>query len=59
MEILKEFGAVSGYKLNLSKSTLFPINSNANVFNIFPFWISTEFKFLGMNINITASLSTT
>lgn len=54
MEILKEFGAVSGYKLNLSKSVLFPINSkarmNTNVFNIFPFSISTEFKYLGINI---------
>lgn len=54
MEILKEFGAVSGYLSNLSKSVLFPINSkarmNTNVFNIFPFSISTEFKYLVINI---------
>ncbi len=54
MTILKEFGAISWYKLNLSKSILFPVNfkaqQNISVFSTFPFAISSQFKYLGINI---------
>lgn len=54
MTILEDFGRISGYKLNLSKSILFPINSKAkedlSSLNNFPFAVTTQFKYLGINI---------
>lgn len=38
LNILKSFGIISGYKLNLSKSEIFPLNSAARDYN-FPFMI--------------------
>lgn len=54
MEILQEFGTISGYKIHLSKSILFPINSkarmNTSTFKIFPISVSIQFKYLGIKI---------
>lgn len=54
MAILSDFGKVSGYKFNLSKSILFPISSIAkdkvNTWTPLPFTISNNFKYLGINI---------
>lgn len=51
MSVLTEFGKVSGYKLNLSKSELFPINKVALdlIYSQFPFKLSVNsFKYLGV-----------
>ena len=51
MSILKEYGEVSGYKLNYSKSELFPINKPAQSlsYSHFPFKITTNsFRHLGV-----------
>lgn len=54
MVMLSDFGTVSGYKINLAKSILFPISFIAkkqrNVLAPFPFAISDTFKYLGINV---------
>uniref|UniRef100_A0A8C4RFB7 Reverse transcriptase domain-containing protein n=1 Tax=Erpetoichthys calabaricus TaxID=27687 RepID=A0A8C4RFB7_ERPCA len=49
---LTEFQKISGLRINLNKSVLFPVNSQ--VYNIrldtFPFIIADQFKYLGVNI---------
>ncbi len=49
---LKKFGKISGYKLNMGKSILFPINNIAgqHSFDTLPFKTSTQFKYLGINV---------
>jgi len=50
-EFIAEFGRVSGYKLNLSKSVLFPINDEARQmsFQNFPFSVCEDsFTYLGV-----------
>lgn len=49
--LLDVFGKISGYKVNLQKSELMPINriSHTALSNSFPFKLSTEkFKYLGI-----------
>lgn len=51
MSVLKIFGKISGYKLNLSKSILFPINNAAQVvsYSQFPFrLVNGSFNYLGV-----------
>lgn len=58
MQKLSDFGSFSGYKLNLSKSECFPINSLALQINAasLPFRISRSgFKYLGVHITHTFS----
>lgn len=58
VEKLTDFGSFSGYKLNLSKSECFPINSLALQINVasLPFRFSRSgFKYLG--VHITRSFS--
>lgn len=53
LKLLAEFGKISGYKLNLHKSELIPLNlSNTNLQNIqVPFKISEHsFTYLGVNV---------
>lgn len=59
LTILDKFGSYSGYKLNLHKSELFPVNSSARKIpqNFFPFKYSSDgFRYLG--VFITNSLKT-
>lgn len=54
--VLKSFGSISGYKLNLSKSEIFPLNSAARNYPLhnFPFKISHHrFTYLGVCITDT------
>ncbi len=51
IELLNDFGKISGYKINMQKSELMPLNftSHSILSNYFPFKISTEkFKYLGI-----------
>lgn len=51
LDLLKEFGLVSGYKLNFHKSELLPINSAAKAYQLskLPFKISLDnFTYLGI-----------
>ena len=62
LEILKQFGQLSGYKLNFEKSELFAINNLKKKFklpnHVAPFkWVDQGFKYLG--IFITGSLANT
>ena len=53
LSVLKEFGQISGYKLNFQKSELMPINSAALTypFSSLPFKVSqSHFKYLGICI---------
>lgn len=54
MTMLNDFGTVSGYKINFTKSILFPISVKAknqmNILTPFPFTISNNFKYLGINV---------
>lgn len=57
LNILNEYGSVSGYKINYSKSIIFPINELAKQLphSIVPFtWSSSGLQYLG--IHITTSL---
>ncbi|KAF7692664.1 hypothetical protein HF521_010274, partial [Silurus meridionalis] len=52
-DILNQFSGVSGYKLNLHKSELFPINSSARSIPIstLPFKLGSDnFRYLGVTI---------
>lgn len=60
LDILKQFGQGSGYKLNFGKSELFPINNFVRKLpkNVATFrWVDQGFKYLG--IFITGSLTDT
>ena len=60
LEILKQFGQLSDYKLNLEKSELFAINNLVGKLpnHVAPFkWVDQGFKYLG--IFITGSLANT
>ncbi len=51
IELLNDFGKISGYKINMQKSELMPLNftSHSILSNSFPFKIRTEkFKYLGI-----------
>uniref|UniRef100_A0A1A8LYQ6 Reverse transcriptase domain-containing protein n=2 Tax=Nothobranchius pienaari TaxID=704102 RepID=A0A1A8LYQ6_9TELE len=51
--IIKDFGGVSGYKINLDKSVLFPINKQARKlsFRAYPLAIHKDkFTYLGVNV---------
>uniref|UniRef100_A0A672FIX8 Reverse transcriptase domain-containing protein n=1 Tax=Salarias fasciatus TaxID=181472 RepID=A0A672FIX8_SALFA len=51
LNLLEEFGKVSGYKVNLHKCEIMPINSEAKLIdlNSFPFRVSPQkFKYLGI-----------
>ena len=53
LQLLQEFGSLSGYKLNLSKSLLFPINDVSKLldYDAFPFKIEHQsFKYLGVQV---------
>lgn len=53
LQLTQEFGSFSGYKLNLSKSLLFPINdmSKSIDYDAFPFKIEYQsFKYLGVHV---------
>uniref|UniRef100_A0A669EME8 Reverse transcriptase domain-containing protein n=1 Tax=Oreochromis niloticus TaxID=8128 RepID=A0A669EME8_ORENI len=54
MTVLTEFGKISGYKINLTKSILFPISSleklDSATLTLFPFTISNTFKYLGITV---------
>ncbi|KAI9999450.1 hypothetical protein NQD34_018194 [Periophthalmus magnuspinnatus] len=54
MSVLKDFGIVSGYKINFSKSTLFLIKNVSKQpcppLNAYPFTVSDKFKYLGINV---------
>ena len=59
MSVLKTFGRISVYKLNLSKSILFPINNAAQVvsYSQFPFrLVSGSFKYLGVVVTRSVQL---
>ncbi len=55
ISILNKFGQISGYKINMSKSILFPIKNinNQHLLDKLPFKISTQFKYLGINVTKT------
>lgn len=55
ISILNKFGQLSGYKINVSKSILFPIKTikDQQLFDKLPFRISTQFKYIGINITKT------
>lgn len=60
LEILKQFGQLSGYKLNFGKSEAFAINNLVGKLpnHVAPFrWVDQGFKYLG--IFITGSLAST
>lgn len=50
MSTWKKYGEVSGYKLNLTKSELFPINKTAQslLYSHFPFKITNSVKYFGV-----------
>lgn len=52
LNILETLGKLSGYKVNLSKSELFPVNDAACLlsFNTFPFKVTSKFTYLGGNV---------
>ena len=53
LSLLSEFGKLSGYKLNLNKSELFPINTEARAIDpsSFPFKIENNtFSYLGISV---------
>ena len=52
LNILQTFGKLSGYKINLSKSELFPANEAACSlsFNTFPFKVTSKLIYLGINV---------
>ncbi|CAI5697409.1 unnamed protein product [Oreochromis niloticus] len=54
MTVLTEFGKISGYKINLTKSILFPISSleklDSATLTSFPLTISNTFKYLGITV---------
>lgn len=53
LDIISEFGKVSGYKINLSKSIIFPINDHAQQldFDQFPFKVARDkFTYLGVSV---------
>lgn len=56
LTIISDFGNVSGYKINLAKSLLFPINERAHqmAFQSFPFSVSLD-RFLYLGVNVTRS----
>lgn len=59
IDVLNQFGKLSGYKINLSKSVLFPLKheDTLNTFDTFPFKIAqTSFKYLG--VEVTRNLPT-
>lgn len=57
MSVLKTFSRISGYKPNISKSILFPINDLADqqTSETLPFKVSTQFKYLGIHVTKTFS----
>ena len=53
LSLLSQFGKFSGYKLNLDKSELFPINNNAQALDLanLPFKIENKkFSYLGISV---------
>lgn len=58
MSILDQFGKISGYKINFSKSVIFPINPKTQLETLssLPFKVVNSFKYLG--ITITKDFST-
>ena len=53
LDIISKFRKVSGYKINLSKSIIFPINGLAQQldFNLFPFKVARDrFPYLGVSV---------
>lgn len=61
IELLKNFGSFSGYKLNFAKSKCFPVNNLALEIpdGHFPFKMSrNSFKYLGVHIGESYLLST-
>lgn len=53
LDIISKFGKISGYKINLSKSIIFPINGPAQQldFNLFPFKVARDrFPYLGVSV---------
>lgn len=53
LNLLEKFGSFSGYKINLDKSLLFPVNkaSITLTYDQFPFKVENQsFKYLGVNI---------
>lgn len=53
LDIISEFGKVSGYKINLSKTIIFPINDHAQQldFDQFPFKVARDkFTYLGVSV---------
>lgn len=58
LTVLKDFGHISGYKLNLHKSELMPVNSAALAYPLskLPFRVSLEhFKYLGVRVTKNCS----
>lgn len=55
INILERFGKISTYYLNVIKSMLFLINAleDEQSFNFFPFKVSNQFKYLGVNVTKT------
>jgi len=59
LQILTTFGSFSGYKLNISKSECFPLNTAAKQIpsNALPFRLAhNSFRYLGINISHSLSL---
>lgn len=53
LSLLNQFGKLSGYKLNLNKSELFPINTETRALDLssFPFKIeNNKFSYLGISV---------
>ncbi len=57
LKIVDMFGRLSGYKLNLQKSEMFPINNAARELSAasFPFKVSHSFTYLGIRVPNTFS----
>ena len=53
LDIIEDFGRVSGYKINLEKSFIFPINKQARrlSFQAYPFTTNKDkFTYLGVTV---------
>jgi len=57
LKVLDEFGKLSGFKINHSKTTLMPLNiGGSNIPNNNNIQISTQVKYLGIELRPTLSL---
>lgn len=54
-DLIQEFGDYSGFRINWSKSSLFPIDENVAVTGAYPIPLSGSFRYLGIQIQLPIS----